>query len=102
MAKMMRILGKRGRTTIPYAIRQSVGFGYNDVLSFAEGDDGRSVIIRREKLCDSCKDREPPVVEQRCLQDVLTGLSHEEQLAAFLYLSRVLTEKQVGECHVRV
>ena len=29
-------------------------------------------------------------------------LSHEEQLAAFLYLSRVLTEKQVGECHVRV
>lgn len=99
MTKMMRILGKRGRTTIPYAIRQSVGFGYNDVLSFTEGDDGRSVIIRREKLCDSCKDRETPVVEKRSLQDVLSGLSHEEQLAALFYLSRVLTEKQVGESH---
>lgn len=97
MAKMMRILGKRGRTTIPYAIRQSVGFGYNDVLSFTEGDDGRSVIIRREKLCDNCKDKEPPVVEEHSLQDVLSGLSHEEQLAAFLYLANGLATKQPSQ-----
>lgn len=30
--KIFRILGKRGRVTIPYEIRQRVGFKYNDVL----------------------------------------------------------------------
>lgn len=95
MAKLMRILGKRGRTTIPYAIRKSVGFGYNDVLSFTEGDDGRSVIVRREKLCDNCKDQ-PPVVEERRLQDVLAALSFEEQMAAFLFLTRLLSDRQTG------
>ena len=44
MKKLFRILGKRGRITIPYEIRQRVGFSYNDVLSFTEADDGRTVI----------------------------------------------------------
>ena len=33
MAQMYRILGKRGRITIPFEIRQRVGFSQNDVLS---------------------------------------------------------------------
>ena len=41
--------------TIPYEIRQRVGFGHNDVLSFTEGEDGRTVIVRREKICDNCE-----------------------------------------------
>ena len=53
--KLLRILGKRGRITIPYEIRQRVGFAYNDVLSFTESSDGRSVSVRREKLCDDCQ-----------------------------------------------
>lgn len=40
MVQMLRILGKRGRITIPYEIRQRVGFKYNDVLSFTETTDG--------------------------------------------------------------
>ena len=32
MTKIYRILGKRGRVTIPDAFRQQVGFGFNDVL----------------------------------------------------------------------
>ena len=55
MKKLLRILGKRGRITIPFEIRQRVGFVYNDVLSFTESEDGRSVVIRREKLCDNCQ-----------------------------------------------
>ena len=54
MGTIIRILGKKGRTTIPYAIRQTIGFSYNDILSFEEGKDGNSVIIRRERLCDNC------------------------------------------------
>ena len=52
MKKMYRVLGKRGRITIPYEIRQRVGFGHNDVLSFTEGEDGRSVTVRREMGSD--------------------------------------------------
>lgn len=54
MNKLLRVLGKQGRITIPYEIRQRVGFAYNDVLSFSESSDGRTVIVRREKICDSC------------------------------------------------
>ena len=32
--KMLKVLGKKGRITIPFEIRQRVGFAYNDVLSF--------------------------------------------------------------------
>ena len=55
LTKMFRILGKRGRITIPYDIRQHVGFCQNDVLSFTESPDGSAVIVRREKICDDCK-----------------------------------------------
>ena len=37
MNKLYRILGKRGRITIPYEIRRRVGFSYNDALSFRHG-----------------------------------------------------------------
>ena len=53
MTKIYRILGKRGRVTIPYAFRQQVGFGFNDVLSFTIQEDN-SVLVRREKICDNC------------------------------------------------
>lgn len=54
MTKLYRVLGKRGRITIPYEIRQRVGFSYNDVLSFTEASDGRTVTVKREKICDNC------------------------------------------------
>ena len=43
--KILRILGKRGRVTIPFEIREVVGFGYNDVLSFTV-DDENTVTIK--------------------------------------------------------
>lgn len=48
MLRLFRVLGKRGRITIPFEIRQRIGFKYNDVLSFTQQDDG-SVVVRREK-----------------------------------------------------
>lgn len=40
MIRLFRVLGKRGRITIPFEIRQRIGFEYNDVLSFTQQDDG--------------------------------------------------------------
>ena len=51
MAQMYRILGKRGRITIPFEIRQRVGFSQNDVLSFTYAPEGRRGLVMREKIC---------------------------------------------------
>lgn len=95
MAQMFRILGKRGRITIPFEIRQRVGFKYNDVLSFTETADGRSVVVRREKICDNCKQNQSsPKNDEITLLDFLNNLSPEQQRAALVHLSVKWAEKQ--------
>lgn len=92
MKKLLRIFGKRGRITIPYEIRQRVGFEYNDVLSFTESSDGRSVIVRREKLCDNCQGKAAQDMEEdkAMLLELLDSLPAELQKAAFVQLSESL------------
>lgn len=94
MAKLFRILGKRGRVTIPYEIRQRVGFAYNDVLSFTETADGRSVIVKREKICDNCKGVLPVNDDEVTLLDFLNNLSPKQQRAALVHLSVKWAEEQ--------
>lgn len=86
--KLLRILGKRGRITIPYEIRQRVGFAYNDVLSFTESSDGRSVMVRREKLCDNCQGKTVRAMadDRTMLMGLLDSLPTELQKAAFVQL----------------
>ncbi len=88
MMKMFRILGKRGRVTIPFEIRQHVGFTYNDILSFTEAEDGRTVIVRREKLCGSAgnSEQKPQREDSITLMDFLNSLPDEQQKAAFAHL----------------
>ena len=80
---------KRGRITIPFEIRQRVGFSYNDILSFTEAPDGRTVIVKREKICDNCAAEKPQkkgAEDTITLFDFLNGLSDEQQKAAFAHL----------------
>ena len=95
MAKMFRVLGKRGRITIPFEIRQRVGFRHNDVLSFTETADGRTVIVRREKICDDCKSIVKE--DELTLLDFLNSLSAEQQKAAVVHLSVMWAEQQGGK-----
>lgn len=96
MTKLYRVLGKRGRITIPYEMRRRVGFQYNDVLSFTEQDD-RTVVVKREKICDNCCadqkncDTEPDGIT---LMQILDDLSADEQRAALIHLSVKWAEKQ--------
>ena len=100
MIQMYRVLGKRGRVTIPYEIRQRVGFAYNDVLSFTESDDGGAVIVRREKICDNCKegvtDKRGKTSDTVTLFDFLNTLSPEQQRSALVHLSVKLAGAQGG------
>lgn len=92
--KTYRILGKRGRTTIPFEIRQMLGFSFNDVVSFEEKDGG--VFVRREKICDNCKSVEndaPNKTDEISLLDFVDGLSNSEQKALLVHLA----VKQSGE-----
>ena len=101
MVKMFRVLGKRGRVTIPHEIRQRVGFGYNDIPSFTEAADGRTVVIRREKICEDCKGVQPAAKEDEVtLLDFLNSLSAEQQRAALIHLSVLWAEKQGGHLNV--
>ena len=45
--KTYRVLGQKGRTTIPFSIRMRLGLRCGDVLSFAE--ENGAVIVRKEK-----------------------------------------------------
>ncbi len=92
-----RILGKRGRITIPYELRQQVGFGYNDILSFTRQEDN-SVVVRREKICDHCAGTKaqntaayPP---NMTLMELLDGLTPSQQYAALVHLTQRWAEQQ--------
>lgn len=70
MMKIYRILGKRGRITIPLEIRKELNFTSNDILSFTS--QGNQVVITKEKICDNC-------VRNFCVQDILESLSAKEK-----------------------
>ena len=55
MNKIYRLIGKEGRTTIPFDIRLKMRIGYNSLLSY-EMKDENTIILRREKVCDHCSD----------------------------------------------
>lgn len=83
--RTLRVLGKRGRITVPLELRKAIGMAYNDVVSFRlEGD---TVRMKREKLCDNCRETLP-------LQEFLDGLSPEEQRQALIHLSVRWAEKE--------
>ena len=87
MNKIYRTLGKRGRTTIPYAIRVRLGLRHNDLISFEE--DGDTVIVRREKVCNNCFADDIDFSEEDGndpLFDFVDDLSDKERMTLFFYL----------------
>ena len=82
--KIYRIIGKRGRITIPYALRQKLEIGPNDVLSFSETTDKRAIVVRKEQICD-CEKTEVAGTDEMTLYDFL--LSAAQQRAALVHLS---------------
>ena len=98
MAKILRILGKKGRITIPFDIRLRIGFAPNDILSFTEDPDGTSVTIRRESLCSGSCAPDPGDANEDALTlfDFLNSLSQEQRCAALYHLNALQKEQKVG------
>ena len=56
MNKIFKLIGKRGRTTVPFEIRMKMRLGYNSLVSY-ELKDEDTLILRKEKICVCCKER---------------------------------------------
>ncbi len=89
-----RVMGKRGRITIPFEFRQQVGFGYNDILSFTRQGDN-TVLVKRERICTDCKGHtQKPAQSDYTLMELLDSLTPAQQRAALLHLSVQWAEHQ--------
>ena len=49
-----RVIGIKGRITIPYHIRMAMKIKYNDVLSFSIGDNPNTIVIEKLNICNHC------------------------------------------------
>ena len=92
MAMIRRILGKRGRTTIPYEYRQILDLRHNDVLTFAMNDDKNCVVITKEKICTDCI-KLVPYSKEITLDDFLCQMNRDEMLKAIQALSKALVRE---------
>ena len=59
MNKIVRVLGKKGRITIPYEIRLALNIRSGNILSFDAK--GNTITVPKEKLCDDCKAESAPL-----------------------------------------
>ena len=92
--KTYRVLGQKGRTTIPFSIRRRLGLRCGDVLSFDE--ENGTVIVRKEKICDRCKDR--PESQRLPLSALADSLSQDERRALLTCLIAKFSE-ELGDVH---
>ena len=92
--KTYRVLGQKGRTTIPLSIRMRLGFRCGEVLSFAE--DNGTVTVRKEKICDRCKDR--PESQRLPLSALADSLSQDERRVLLTCLIAKFSE-ELGATH---
>ena len=97
MNKIYKVLGKRGRITIPYEIRMEKGFSYNDILSFEESDDN-TVIVKLEKICDGCRAIDGKT-DSVPLFNFLDKLNLAEQREALIHLSLKWADSKGGGIH---
>ncbi len=93
MKKIVRVLGKRGRITIPYEIRVRNKIGYNDILSFEEKD-SNTIILRREKLCGGCTPECFDEANDISIEDFIDSLTPEQQRKATIYLNLMWAQKE--------
>ena len=93
--KIFRIIGNEGRITIPYSIRQAVGFLPDDVVSF-QLMDSDSVLVRREAFREKEKTASVSKPDTN-LNEYLKCLSPMVQFTSLVHLSDLWTQWQGGK-----
>ena len=93
--KLYRVLGNEGRITIPWDMRQIIGFRPGNIVSFHLVYD-RSVLVRKETL--SVPEVAPyKFPGQGSLLEFLESLNEKQRYDALVYLSVLWAESQNGK-----
>jgi AbrB family looped-hinge helix DNA binding protein len=92
--KTLRILGKRGRVTIPQEVRDAIGMARGDVVSFAVVSDD-CALVKRERLCDNCVN-EPPTMISLFVQAMHQAKSSPQSQRAFEFLTSLSPAQQLN------
>jgi len=93
MSIIYRVLGKKGRITIPFEIRQQLGVKYNDILSFEV--ENNKVIVTKEKLCNNCKDKKADE-NSSSISEIINSFSPLQQYELFNQLAGRWASGQMG------
>ncbi len=91
--KIVRVLGKRGRITIPFELRMKLGVKYNDILSFEEKDNN-TIIVRKEKLCEGCTSNCLNITDDASVERLIDSLTPNQQMKARKYLIMLWAGKE--------
>lgn len=78
MESIVRILGKRGRITIPYRMRMAACFKPNDILKF-DMVDCDTIMIKREYICDGCVNEKIYNSDIEDIEDIFDELTIKEK-----------------------
>lgn len=99
MKSFYRIIGRRGNSTIPFALRMELGIHPDDLVSYTR--DGNRIIIRKERICDSCggAPNNSDYMDTTELKELLSELPHEAQQEALFYLAAALRGKSRVTSH---
>lgn len=84
--KITRMLGKEGRTTIPYELRLKLGFCNKDVIVFEETDDKNVILLRKVPFCTGCTESDQITEEEKILEEFISLLTPEQKMTAFRIL----------------
>lgn len=103
--KIVRIMGKKGRTTIPQEIRSQIKINKGDIISFEKAG-SNTIIVRKEKLCTNCvgtkndkeqapdKKTEKSSTQNVTLLDFLNRMKISEQKVIYRYLDRKFSDSE--------
>lgn len=103
--KIVRIMGKKGRITIPQEIRSQIKINKGDIISFEKAG-SNTIIVRKEKLCTNCvgtkndkeqapdKKTEKSSTQNVTLLDFLNRMKISEQKVIYKYLDRKFSDSE--------
>ena len=89
--KITRMLGKEGRTTIPFEMRMKLGFRNKDVIVYEETDDKNVILLRRIPFCTKCNENEQIDEEEKILDEFIGMLTPQQKIKAYSLLRGELT-----------
>lgn len=93
MNTFYRIIGRRGNSTIPFALRVELDINPDDLISYTR--DGDRIIIRKEHVCDNCGGTpdKGDYVDAKEMKEVLSTLPNEARMDILFYLYNDLLKK---------